>query len=154
MTEPVHPTSAASPQQVIEGLLRALVEGRGDETVDSYAADTVIEMPFAPPGMPTSSRGREELRSRRKAAAGLWEFDAVDNVHLHTTGDPEVIVAEYRIHGRVTSTGRRFAFSYVMVTRVRDGQIVHTRDYFNPLDSAAALGRAPELVASALGQTS
>jgi uncharacterized protein len=152
MAEPAPPRSAASPQQVIEGLLRATVEGRRDETVDFYAADAMIEMPFAPPGMPAISGGREELRSRMKAAEGLWEFSAVDHVHLHTTADPEVIVAEYRIHGRVAATGREFAFSYITVTRIRDGQIVSSRDYFNPLDSAAALGRAPELIASVLGQ--
>jgi ketosteroid isomerase-like protein len=150
----MHPDAAASPREVIEGLLRATVEGRRDETVDFYAADAVIEMPFAPPGMPASSQGRENLRSRMKAAEGLWEFSAVDHVHLHPTADPEVIVAEYRIHGRVTATGRQFAFSYIMVSRIRDGQIVYSRDYFNPLDSAAALGRAPELLASVLGQTS
>jgi uncharacterized protein len=154
MTEPVHPDATVSPREVIEGLLRATVEGRRDDMADFYAADAVIEMPFAPPGMPAISQGRETLRSRMKAAEGLWEFTAVDNVHLHPTADPEVIVAEYRIHGRVAATRREFAFSYIMVTRIRDGQIVSSRDYFNPLDSAAALGRAPELVASVLGQSS
>jgi uncharacterized protein len=154
MTEPVHPDAAVSPREVLERLLRATVEGRREETVDFYAPDAVIEMPFAPPGIPAISHGRETLRSRMKAAEGLWEFTAVDHVHLHTTADPEVIVAEYQIHGRVTATGREFAFSYIMVTRIRDGQIVSSRDYFNPLDSAAALGRAPELLAGVLGQSS
>jgi hypothetical protein len=60
----------------------------------------------------------------------------------------------WRTQNRPWETRGGFAFSYIMVTRIRDGQIVSSRDYFNPLDSAAALGRAPELLASVLGQAS
>jgi ketosteroid isomerase-like protein len=45
---------------------------------------------------------------------------------------PEVIIAEYDIEGEIKD-GDPFVFSYVLVLRVRDGQIVELRDYLNPL---------------------
>ena len=35
-----------------------------------------------------------------------------------------------------------------MVVTVRDGLIVHSRDYSNPIDGARLLGRLPQLVAT------
>lgn len=51
-----------------------MVNGGLDERAGLYALDAVIEMPFAPAGMPDVVRGREELCSRINAAADLWEY--------------------------------------------------------------------------------
>lgn len=50
---------------------------------------------------------------------------------LHETRDPEVVIAEYDYDGRVTTTGRSFQVPNIQVSRVRDGQIVASRDYHN-----------------------
>ncbi|SRR5258708_3218861 len=142
----------STPAETIERLFEILINGSLDDRAELYAPDVVIEMPYAPAAMPSIVQGREELRTRMKAAEGLWSYDKVGNVHLHQTDDPEVVVAEYQVHGKVTATGKAFVFSYIMVTRVRDGLIVSTRDYFNPLESAAALGRTPELLAALLSE--
>lgn len=63
--------------------------------------------------------------------------DSVSDVTLHETTDPEPIIAEYRIHGRLTSSGKPFSLTYITVTRVRGGLIVWSRDYGNPLETAA-----------------
>ncbi|MCX4746325.1 nuclear transport factor 2 family protein [Kitasatospora sp. NBC_01287] len=136
-----------TPRQVLEKLFRTIVHGTRDEVADLYAPDVVIEMPFAPAGVPQVSHGREELRARMKERAGLWSFTGVDGVRLHETGDPEVLVTEYQVHGTVTATGREFTFTYIMVVRVRDGLIASSRDYFNVLESAAALDAGPEMIA-------
>jgi len=62
----------------------------------------------------------------------------VDNVRVHETADPEVVITEYRLHGLVTATGKRFAFDIVMIARVRGGLITWSRVYSNPLDGAIA----------------
>jgi ketosteroid isomerase-like protein len=146
-------TSTRTPRQVFDELVRTSVEGDWDGLLDLYAEDTVIEMPFAPPGVPVTSDGAA-LRARIKGMADArpWHFDSADVAVVHETADPEVIVAEFTFHGTVTATGAPLALSYAMVITVRDGKIVHSRDYGNTLATVAALGRLPEVVAALQAQ--
>ena len=138
-----------TPRQVFADLLHASIDGDWDGLLALYAEDTVIEMPFAPPGVPTVSDAAT-FTQRIKAMAGNrpWTFTSARDVRVHETTDPEVIVAEYSLHGTVTATGAPLVSTYAMVITVRDGKIVHSRDYGNPLATAAALGRLPEVVAA------
>jgi uncharacterized protein len=68
------------------------------------------------------------------------------NITVHQTSDPEVIVAEWDYDGLVTTTGRSFQVSNIQVSRVRNGQIVASRDYHNHLVLAEVLGRLPMLL--------
>jgi uncharacterized protein len=47
-----------------------------------------------------------------------------------------------------TTTSRSFQVANIVVWRVRDGQIVSSRDYHNHLVLAAAAGRLPQLVSA------
>ena len=124
-------------RETVELLLHTTVSGTRDQMADLYAPDVVIEIPFAPDGIPAITNGRETMRARMNAAASLFTFDSVSDVTLHETADPEVVIAEYRIHGHLSSSGKPFSLTFVMVTRVRDGLIVWSRDYGNPLETAA-----------------
>jgi uncharacterized protein len=128
-----------TPRETVELLLRTTVEGSRDDIADLYAPDVVIELPFTPDGIPSEMKGRENMRARMRAAAGMFGFDAVRDVTLHETADPEVIIVEYRIQGTVTATSAPFTLSYITVTRVVDGLIVASRDYGNPLEAAKLL---------------
>jgi uncharacterized protein len=50
----------------------------------------------------------------------------------------------------MTATGEPFSARYAMVITVRDGHVVRSRDYADPITGARLLGRLPELI-SALG---
>ncbi|MCA2224439.1 nuclear transport factor 2 family protein [Nonomuraea aurantiaca] len=126
MTVPTYPTA----REVVDRFLRASVDGG---LADLYAPDVVIEIPFAPAGIPRRSQGREELRARFKAAEGVLRWERTDNVLIHETTDPEVVIVEFDIHGSLVASGRSVVSSYIMVIRVRDGLIVHSRDYGNPM---------------------
>ncbi|WP_182902271.1 nuclear transport factor 2 family protein [Microbispora sp. H10830] len=128
--------STPSPREIADRFLRASVANAWDDLADLYASDAVIEIPFAPEGVPTRSQGRELFRARFKAAAPLRRFEKAGPVVIHETRDPEVVIVEYDLHGSMTRSGRPFVFSYVMVMRIRDGLIVHSRDYANPLAGA------------------
>jgi len=54
------------------------------------------------------------------------DFRAEDLV-VHETTDPEVIVGEYTYRGSLG--GQDIAMPMIMVVRVRDGLIVSSRDY-------------------------
>ena len=124
-------------RETVELLLRTAVSGTRDQMADLYAPDVAVEIPFAPDGIAAVTNGRETMRARMNAAASFFTFDSVSDVTLHETADPEVVIVEYRIHGHLFSSGKPFSLTFVMVTRVRDGLIVWSRDYGNPLETAA-----------------
>ncbi len=113
-----------------------------------FAADGVHELPFAPPGIARRLQGRETLLEYFAAISGTpLTHDEFRNMTVYETSDPEVLIAEYDAHGHVTGSHREYELRYLQVIRVRDGQIVLWRDYWNPLASAELLGRVPELLA-------
>jgi ketosteroid isomerase-like protein len=139
-----------SPRQVVESFLGAAASGHPEDMADCYAADVVIEMPFSSASLYPAriETTREELRARFKAGTAVRTYERLANVVIHETTDPEVIITEYDLHGRLVETGEPFVLSFLMVITVRDGQIVHTRDYTDPIQGARVLGRLPELVAA------
>jgi hypothetical protein len=135
-------------REVVEALLHAIVH-TPDQIADLYAPELVIEMPFGPPLIPARRvTGREDLRAQTKAGAAERTYTSVENVFVHETTDPEVVVAEFEVHGRLLADGRPFALPFLMVITVKDGLIVSSRDYNNPVVSAQVLDRVPELVAA------
>lgn len=130
--------SAASrfTRSVFDRFLAASVENRWDDLADLYAEDVRLEMPFTLPGVPRVTKGREELRRRFHAAGRVRRLVKAENVVVHETADPAVLVAEFDLHGE--AGGSAFVSSYVMVMTIRDGLITHSRDY---TDTAAAAER-------------
>ena len=126
-----------TPRQTIEQFLHAASHGSRDDLADLNTPDVRIEIPFNPDGVPQVSEGREQIRARMKAAEALWSFDEVRDVTVHTTEDPRTVIAEYRVHGTLTATGRAFSLGYISVFRVEDGLIAWARDYGNPLEVGA-----------------
>ena len=104
-----------------------------EEMADLFAEDAVFEFPFQLPGASQEEQGRETFRAHLKTGAQILRFESVDNVAIHQTADPEVVIAEYRLQGLVAATGKRFTSQIVMVARVRDGLISWLRNYSNPL---------------------
>ncbi|WP_052486959.1 nuclear transport factor 2 family protein [Gordoniibacillus kamchatkensis] len=86
------------------------------------------------------------ITGRSKLAGELIQLYKTDSVAIHETADPEVIIVEYELHGKVLATERHFTHSYIMVMRITDGLIALSRDYSNPLAVAESLGNAPELL--------
>lgn len=90
-----------------------------------YAGRTHVSHPFGDTPVLTS---RDQLREhfRGITAAGFDRAEAVDRV-VHATADPEVVIGEFRYTGLVR--GRPFSVPCIFVLRVRDGEIVESRDY-------------------------
>jgi ketosteroid isomerase-like protein len=119
------------------------------DMADCYAERFVIEMPFSGGLAPERTETtREEFRARVTAGLAARRYTRAVDVHIHQTADPEVAVVEYRLEGRKVSDESPFSLPFVMVVTVRDGLIVHSRDYSNPIDGARLLGRLPQLVAT------
>jgi len=144
------PATAASSRETAERLLRAAISPDPGDMADCYAPSVVIEMPFAVaplyPGRVETTR--EELRARYQAGRAKRRYKSLSNVVIYETTDPNVVIVEYELHGEFTETAEPFSMRFLMILTMRDGQIVHSTDYSNPIAGAQLLGKLPDLVAA------
>jgi len=124
----------ATPAEVLDRRRHLLLSGDIDGFADLFAPDGVIETPFAgPPGMPARQEGRETIREvARQVLALPLRFDDLEIAEFYQTQDPEVVIVEVRAKGTVTTTGLSFTTTSIQVLRIRDGHIVHFRDFADP----------------------
>lgn len=104
------------------------------------ADNVVIRLPFAPPGVENEIRGIDKaIASLAMVWSSKLRFDWHDVV-IRRTEDPELLLTTARSEVDLVS-GRHYANSYVMLTRIRDGKIVEHAEYFNPLPVIEAYGK-------------
>ncbi|GAB3960521.1 nuclear transport factor 2 family protein [Actinoallomurus acanthiterrae] len=138
------PRAASEPAAVYDRIRRAVLDGSPDDYADLYADDAVLEFPFTAPGFPRSLHGREGIRAHLRATFGrAVRIEEFRDVVVHETTDPEVIVAEHAIVGTATASGLPCSIANLLVLTVRDGRIVHQRDYLDVLAATVAAGRLP-----------
>jgi uncharacterized protein len=145
-------TQPRSPREVFLALVNGIADGNPDGLPELYAEQIDVVHPFDPlRGAPL--RSRDELRQRMETlAARPRQRRRIGNVTIHETTDPEVIVAEFEYQGTSPDTGEPYALPAIFVLRVRDGEIVSSRDYHDHLASARVAGRLGELFAAVSAQ--
>ena len=129
--------ATATPRDVLERahrLVRALDLG----FADCFAPDGVLVIPFAPPGFPRRVAGRDAIRqvlgpayaAARASGRRIVEYR---HVVVHETADPEVLVVEFDLLGVESDGVSTYQLPFIQVFRVRAGEIVEQRDYFDSL---------------------
>src|SRR5262245_55942899 len=136
-----------TPSEVFHAFITRIGEGRWDELADMYAEDVVIDIPLDAPHR-TRLDGRETVRQRFADSTGRPFRLQPTNIVVHTTADPEVVIAEFDYEITHVPTGRQSTVANIQLMRVRDGLIVQTRDYHDHLRFAALAGRASQLGAA------
>lgn len=129
------------------GLTAAEEAAQIDELAACYAEHTDVRHPLKPLG-DTPLRSRAAVREHFAAGgppAGVQRYDVVDD-HVYATSDPEVVIFEFRYAGVID--GRAFTMPCIFVVRVRDGEIVESRDYVDHVAAARAFGGLPALAAA------
>ena len=126
--------SSATPADVLARRSQLILNGDADGFAALFAPDAVIESSFAgPPGTPVRLTGREAIREySRQVMASPLRLEDFGVAELYQTQDPEVVITEMRAKGTVTTTSRSFTTTSVQIIRIRDGQIVHSRDFADP----------------------
>jgi ketosteroid isomerase-like protein len=131
----------ASPREVLEHAQKLFLEKDLDGFADMFTEDGTHELPFAPPGVPKHLEGRENIREYLTSITSTpLEMTGFEDLSVYETGDPEVILVEYRACGRVVKSGKTYTMPYIQLLRARDGKIVTWRDYWSPLSGMQALG--------------
>jgi ketosteroid isomerase-like protein len=140
-----------TPADVFLRLVHGVAAGDYAAMPGLYAEQTDVRHPMAPGGdHPLLSRDalREHFTGTGPAVAQTIEFQP-DNIRIHQTADPEVIVAEFEYAGFRPADGATFRVPCIFVLRVRDGQIVESRDYVDHVAMARARGTLDQLFATA-----
>lgn len=137
--------SPSTPREVFTTLIGLISDGKWADVSALYAEDAVAELPFALPA-PERIEGRAELHRRFMSLPDNAALTMrAENVRVHETADPEVIVAEFDYRGRGGAAGRPFHVANIQLLRVRDGLIVATRDFHDHAALAVATGSVPGL---------
>ena len=126
--------SSATPADVLARRRHLTLNGDADGLADLFAPDAVIEAPFAGhSGMPARLEGREAIREySRQVMASPLRLEDYKVAELYQTQDPEVVIAEMRAKGTVTTTGQSFTATSIQILRIRRGHIVLFRDFADP----------------------
>jgi ketosteroid isomerase-like protein len=138
-----------TPEEVFLRLVHGVADRDFEVLPTLYAEKTDVRHPMSPYGdHPLLSREalREHFGGTGPRVAEVVRFRP-DAIRVHQTQDPEVIVAEFDYAGTVIATGESFRVPCVFVLRVRDGEIVESRDYIDHVAMARARGQLDELVA-------
>ena len=103
-----------------------------------FAQDAVLKIPLPIPGYPTKLDGRDAIGEFLAMVGQLMTSLKLSDIELFGTDDPEVAIGT--AHGdAVLHNGDTYTQDYVFFMRVRDGEIVEYREYFDPNRAAAAL---------------
>ncbi len=125
---------SATAADVLTRRRHLILNGDADGFADLFAPDAVIETPFAGlPGAPARIEGREAIREQaRRVVASPLRLEEFEVTELYQTQDPEVVIAEMRTKGTMTTTGRPFTATSIQILRIREGRIVLFRDFADP----------------------
>ena len=100
---------------------------------DMFAVDGVLEYPYAPPGLNTPIAGQAAIIANFEKIRKLLRIDGVADVSEIEASDPDVVVLEFSGRGEGLITKEVYDQRYISVIRMRDGNIVHYKDYWNPI---------------------
>lgn len=138
--------SVRTAREVAEQFIAASTDPAGQALHIYYAPSVVIELPFAPPGFPNRIETTRDELAARWSQPRSHVFEETLDVAIHETADPDVVIVEYTLRGTNKQTQDAFDLPFILVITVKDGHIVHSRDYSDPIAGARALGLLPRLV--------
>ncbi|WP_230193791.1 nuclear transport factor 2 family protein [Streptomyces sp. NBC_00080] len=138
-----------SPREVFLRLVHGVADGDFDELPDLYGEVTDVRHPMATPESEplTSRRALQEHFTVPPEVRKSLPKRRVVGVLVHETADPEVIVAEFAYEFTLPDDSMT-KVPCVFVMRVRDGRIIESRDYIDPIRTYTARGDLDRLIAS------
>ena len=113
--------------------LTNVINSKHSDLLEMLTDDAVIDFPYHLPTTPAQLVGKPEIE---RFFAGFGDFLSLEETHLiaaHQTADQNVGILEYEGKGKATKTGRPYRQKYITVLTFRNGQILHWKDYWNPV---------------------
>ena len=122
---------------VIQQGLTGFVDG--EEFFDTIADDAIFEFLYTVPGWPQRIDGRETLMAIFSGYGNMIALRGADELVVHKSQDPRVVILEYAVHGTVLRTGLDYDNHFISVITIEDRKIAHWRDYMDSYAAMAAL---------------
>ena len=113
----------------------------GDHYFDVVADDAVFEFCYVFPDFPTKIVGRDALMALYSGYGDRTVLHGGDELIVHRSQDPGVLILEYEVHGKNIRTGKPYDNRFISVVTIDDRKIVRWRDY---VDSLAAFTAAAD----------
>jgi uncharacterized protein len=110
---------------------------------DLLADDAVFEYVVTIPGYPPRVEGRAAVAELYRPYGTMIVLDSCSDLAVYHDAAKGVVVLEYASDGRVVSNGNKYHNQYISVLTLRDREVVHWRDYLNPVAVFDALGWPP-----------
>ncbi len=92
------------------------------------------------PGYPRRVGGRAAVAELYRPYGQALVLDRCYDLAVHRDQAQGTVVLEYASEGRVAATGAPYGNRYVSVLTLRDREVVHWRDYLDPVAVFDALG--------------
>lgn len=131
--------STKSPLEITRRWLQILADADYDAWEGIAASDLVIHTPYATPGLPKKSEGRQVCLDMAREYGRFLKHFAYHDVDLHATDDPGLVMGTARSEAQ-TPSGARYANEYCVIARVKDGRISEYWEYFDPQRVIPAAG--------------
>ena len=127
--------------RIIEQGLAGLVDG--GHFFDLLAEDAVFEYVITVPGYPRRVEGRTAVAELYRPYGDALVLDRCYDLAVHHDPAQGTVVLEYASAGKVVATGAPYGNRYISVLTLRDREVIHWRDYLDPLAVFDALGWPP-----------
>ncbi|MER5432377.1 nuclear transport factor 2 family protein [Streptomyces sp. NPDC002588] len=131
----------------VDGLLDALRRHDMKAFADSWAPHGTMEFPFAPPGYPRHESREEVWAYLKDYTEKIDLHEVVERARHYSALEPDTVVLEFEVAGKLVHNGADYNMSYVSVITVGDEGIESYRDHWNSLAIALAMGGAEAFMA-------
>jgi uncharacterized protein len=119
---------------VAERVLRACGDLQAASVRDDFAPDAVFALPYAPPGTPRETVGRDAIVAFVTMLGDFFPPGAFTGHTFDTlAGDPGQVIARYAVRTTLLTTGKPYENTYITLLAIRDGQVARLTEFFDPL---------------------
>src|SRR2546428_5545430 len=112
---------------IVQQGLAGLVDG--DHYFDTIADDAEFEFRYRFPGWPQTLRGRDALLALYAGYGNNIVLHGADQLVVHRSQDPRVVIIEYDVHGKTVATGSSYDNQFISVVTIEGRKIVQCRSY-------------------------
>ncbi|HVQ19423.1 MAG TPA: hypothetical protein VMS23_00130 [Terrimicrobiaceae bacterium] len=92
--------------------------------------------------MPQRLDSRETLMTLYVGYGDNIVLHGADELVVHRSQDPRVVIIEYEVHGKIVATGSSYDNRFISVVTIEGRKIVQWRDYMDSLAAMTALSQA------------
>src|SRR6266850_6108021 len=124
---------------IVQQGLAGLVDG--DHYFETIADDAAFAFRYHFPGWPHTLPGRDALMALYASYGEHIVLHGADELVVHRSQDPRVVIIEYDVHGKIVATGSSYDNRFISVVTIEGRKIVQWRDYLDSLAAMTALSQ-------------